>query len=99
MNIDKVGFGNELVMPYLLQERGPRQHFFAPLHHVFEQHEFTRTEINLSPVTPGGSVDEVEFERSHAQRRLCACNRRRSFSRSHVDRSETPLRPSPASER
>jgi hypothetical protein len=54
MNIDKVRFGDEFVVPNLLQEGGSGQHFVVPLHHVFEQQELARPEINLTLARPLG---------------------------------------------
>jgi hypothetical protein len=39
MNIDKVRFRNEFIVPYFFQEGCPRQQLVASLHHVLEQLE------------------------------------------------------------
>jgi len=39
MNINKVRFGNEFVVPYFFEEGFARQQFVATSHHVFEQLE------------------------------------------------------------
>ena len=70
MNIDKVRFRNEFVVPYVFEEGCARQQLVDPLHHVLEQMELARQQIDR-PVAPlRGPIDEIEFQWSHAQYRF-----------------------------
>jgi hypothetical protein len=42
----------------------------APLHHVFEQKEFTWQQIDSSVAAPCGSIDEIELQRSNPKHGL-----------------------------
>jgi hypothetical protein len=70
MNIDKVRFRNESVMPHVLEEGCARNQLVAPLHHVPEQTEFTWPQIDRSVTTLRGSIDEIKLQRSNAEYRL-----------------------------
>jgi len=60
MNIDKVRFRNEFVVPYVFEEGCARQQLVDPLHHVLEQMELARPQIDR-PVAPlRGPIDEIE---------------------------------------
>jgi len=61
MNIDKVGFRNEFIVPHLLEEGRPRQQLIASLHHVFEQLELARPQIDRPLATLRSPIDEVEL--------------------------------------
>jgi hypothetical protein len=67
MNVDKVRVGNKLVVPYLLEEGGPRQQLVAPLHHLFQQLKLAWPQIDLTVAAFGGSIHEIERQRSDAQ--------------------------------
>ena len=64
MNIDKVRFGDEFILPHVFEESCPRQQFVAPLHHVLEQLELARSQINLPVTTSCNSIEEIELQRS-----------------------------------
>jgi hypothetical protein len=51
MNIDKVRFRSEFVVPYVFKEGCARQQLIAPLHHVFEQLELARPQIDRPVAT------------------------------------------------
>src|ERR1700681_196122 len=70
MNIDKVRFRYEFIMPYLFQEGRPRMQLVALFHHVFEQPELSRPQIDLTVVTLRSSIEEIELQRSHSQHRF-----------------------------
>ena len=67
MNVDEVGLGNELVVPHLLQQHRARQHLLLATHHVFEQPEFARQQIDVAVPALGGALDKIELERPCAQ--------------------------------
>ena len=70
MNIDKVRFRNEFVVPYVFEEGCARQQLVDPLHHVLEQMELARPQIDRPVATLRGPIDEIEFQWSHAQYRF-----------------------------
>ena len=76
MNIDKIRFRNEFIVPYLFQEVSPRQQFVTPLHHVFEQLKLARPQIDATVATLRGSIDKIELQRAHAQLRFISQGRR-----------------------
>jgi hypothetical protein len=57
MNVDEVGLRNEFVVPYLFQEHGVRQQSFFATHHILEQTEFARQQIDHAVRAPGGALD------------------------------------------
>ena len=62
MHMDKVCFRNEFIMPYLFEEGCARQYLVAPLHHVLEQLEFARPQINRPVAALRGAIDKIEFQ-------------------------------------
>ena len=70
MHVDEVGLRDELVVPHLFQQHGARQHLLFAAHHVFEQAEFARQQINLAVPALGDALDEIKLERSYAQHRV-----------------------------
>src|SRR6195256_1030681 len=70
MNIDKIRFRNEFVVPYVFEEGCARQQLVDPLHHVLEQMELARPQIDRPVATLRGPLDEIEFQWSHAQYRF-----------------------------
>jgi len=67
MNIDKVRFRNEFVMPYVFEEGCARQQLVDPLHHVLEQMELAGRRSIGRVATLRGPINEIEFQWSHAQ--------------------------------
>src|SRR4030088_2082539 len=67
MNVDKVGVGNKLVVPYLLEEAGAGQQLVAPLHHVFQQLKLSWSQTDLTVAAFGRSIHKVDRQRSAAQ--------------------------------
>ena len=61
MNIDKVRFRNDFILPYLFQEGRPRQQSVTPLHHVLEQLKFARPQIEVTVAALRSSIDEIEL--------------------------------------
>jgi hypothetical protein len=76
MDSDKVRFGNEFAAPYVFDEVCPRQQLVAPLHHVLDQLEFARPQINRPIATLSSAIDEIELQWSHAQHRFSRFDRR-----------------------
>ena len=62
VHIDTVGLRNEFIAPYILDKSCARQQLAAPLHHLLEQLEFARTQINRAGATLRSAVDEIELQ-------------------------------------
>ena len=62
MHIDTAGLRNEFTVPYILDKSCARQQLAAPLHHLLEQLEFARTQINRAGATLRSAVDEIELQ-------------------------------------
>jgi hypothetical protein len=62
MHIDTAGLRNEFMVPCILDESCARQQLAAPLHHLLEQLEFARTQINRAGATLRSAVDEIELQ-------------------------------------
>jgi hypothetical protein len=60
-------FRNEFIIPNIFEKFCARQNLSAPLHHVLEQTEFARQEVERSVAAPRCGIDEFEFERSYAK--------------------------------
>src|SRR5260221_12999015 len=73
MNVDEVGLWNELVVPHPLQQHGARQQLVFATHHVFEQAEFARQQINRAVPAPGGVLDEIKLEWAYPEHRMEDC--------------------------
>jgi hypothetical protein len=67
VDINEIGFRNEFVMPHVFKQRGTFQQLTIVLHHVSEQAKFLRQQSYRAFPTPGGSLDEVEMQRSDLQ--------------------------------
>src|SRR5258708_17223805 len=72
MNVDQVALRHELVIPHLFQQRGARQDLSFATHHVFEQAEFARQQINRAVPAPGGALDEIKLEWAYPEHRIAA---------------------------
>src|SRR5258708_6487697 len=62
MDMDTVGLRDEIIMPHIFDEVRARQNLVAPLHHILEQLEFARPQINRPVATPRGAIDEIELK-------------------------------------
>jgi hypothetical protein len=62
MHIHDIRFRNEVVMPDTFDEVRARQQLIAPLHHLLEQLEFARTQINRAGATLRSAVDEIKLQ-------------------------------------
>src|SRR5258708_36574810 len=72
MNVDQVALRHELVIPHLFQQRGARQDLSFATHHVFEQAEFARQQINRAVPALGGALDEIKLEWAYPEHRIAA---------------------------
>ena len=72
MNVDEVGLWNELVVPHPLQQHGARQQLVFATHHVFEQAEFARQQINRAVSTLGSTLDEIKLKWAYPEHRIAA---------------------------
>src|SRR5260370_12614644 len=72
MDVDQVALRNELVVPHLFQQRGARQDLSFATHHVFEQAEFARQQINPAVTALGGALDEIKLEWADPEHRIAA---------------------------
>lgn len=62
MNDDKVGFMNEFVVRFVVEEGCTRLQQVTPLHHVLEQMELARPQIDRPVATLGSSIDEIKLQ-------------------------------------
>jgi len=91
MHVDKVGRRDEFVIPDFLEQHGTRQQLIATLHHIFQQTELTRQQIDHAIAPFDGAPDQIEFERPCPQRRLARLRRtaqQRFYSRDEFDERE-----------
>jgi hypothetical protein len=59
MHIDAVGLWNKIKVPHIFDQVRAGQYLVAPFHHVFEQLEFARPQINRPVGTPRCAIDEI----------------------------------------
>jgi hypothetical protein len=57
--------GNKFIIPDFSQKHGTRQQLVAMTHHVFEQAEFSWSQLDRTLATLGASLDKVEFQTPH----------------------------------
>src|ERR1700747_3016567 len=67
VNVDEIGFRNELVVPHLRQDGCACQQLVASLHHVLEQMKLAWPQIDPTVAALRGSIQEIELQRSHTQ--------------------------------
>src|SRR5438270_4210287 len=70
VNIDKVRFWHEIIVPYLFQKGCPRQQVVTPLHHVFEQLKLAWPQVDRTVTALRSPFNEIKLQRSHAQHGL-----------------------------
>src|ERR1700730_11016972 len=75
MHVDEVGLRDEFVFPHLFEQHGTRQRLVLAAHHILEQAEFPRQQLNGAIAAPGGALDEIELERPDLKLRLEARGR------------------------
>src|SRR6202035_2760919 len=67
VHVHEIGLRNELVLPHFLEEHGARQHLILAAHHVFEQPELARKQLDLAIAALDRALDEIELERADLQ--------------------------------
>jgi hypothetical protein len=67
MHVHEVGLWNELILPYLSEEHFTRKHPALATHHILEQAELSRQQINGAIASLGHALDEIELKRSYVQ--------------------------------
>ena len=76
VHIDTVGLRNEFIVPFILDKSCARQQLAAPLHHLLEQLEFARRQINLPVAALRSAIDEIKLQWSYAQNCFTRFDRR-----------------------
>src|SRR5215469_1694919 len=69
MNIDEIGLRDEFVIPDILEQHGACHHLVFAAHHIFEEAELSWQEFDHTIPPPGGSFDQIEFERTDLEHR------------------------------
>src|SRR4030081_729485 len=75
MHVDEVGLWDEFVFPYLFEQHGARQRLVLAAHHILEQAEFSRQQLNGAVAALCRTLDEIELERPDLEFRLEAGGR------------------------
>src|SRR5882762_11790913 len=75
MHVHKVGLRDELVFPHLFEQHGTRQRLVLATHHILEQAEFPRQQLNGAVAALCRTLDEIELERPDLKFRLQAGGR------------------------
>src|SRR5262249_22587583 len=70
IDIDDVGRGVKMQIPYVLQEHRPRHRLAGVADEIFEHLEFARQQLDVAAAAPHRARDEIELEIAHAQHRL-----------------------------
>ena len=68
MHVNKIGGGNEFVIPDLFEQHGPGQQLLPAAHHVFQEAKLARKQIDHAIAASRGALDQVKFERPRPQR-------------------------------
>src|SRR5580692_11706032 len=69
MDVDEIGLRNETVVPYMLQQHVPGHDLVGPAHEILQQAEFAAGERDDLAIALGLMLDQIEFQRTHAQHR------------------------------
>src|SRR5712672_3433762 len=72
VNVHEIGLGDELIVLDLPKKHCSRQHLALAPHHIFDQNELTRQEIDRTLTAPGGARQKIELQRADAQDRFSA---------------------------
>src|SRR5712671_1951345 len=75
MHVDEVGLWDELVFPHLFEQHCARQRLVLATHHILEQAEFPRQQLNGAVAALCRTLDEIELERPDLEFRLEAGGR------------------------
>src|SRR6266404_1594721 len=67
VHVHEVGLRNECILPHLSEEHFTRKYPPLATHHIFEQAELSRQQINRAVASPGRAFDKIELKRPHLQ--------------------------------
>jgi hypothetical protein len=70
INVDDIGHGIEMEIPYVLQQHRAWNHLTFVANQIFEELEFSWQQFDFSPGAARRSRHEVEVEVTHAQHRF-----------------------------
>ena len=62
MHVHEVALWNELILPHLSEEHFARKYPALATHHILEQTELSRQQINRAVASLGRAFDEIELE-------------------------------------
>src|SRR5882757_2852481 len=72
VNVHKIGLGDELIVPDFPEKHCSRQHLALAPHHVFDQKQFPRPEVDRTLTAPDGARQKIEPQRADAEDRFPA---------------------------
>src|SRR5258708_1774326 len=75
MHIDEIRVRDETIVPCLLEEHSASHHLALTAYHVLEEPELAREQVDAAAAALRRTLDEIELERTHPQRRLAALGR------------------------
>lgn len=67
VNVHKIGLGDELIVPDFPEKHCSRQHLALAPHHVFDQKQFTRPEVDRTLIALDGARQKIEPQRADAE--------------------------------
>src|ERR1700730_3316488 len=70
IDVDDVGRGVKMQIPYMLQQHRARHHLAGIAHEIFEHLELARQQLDVARAAPHRAGDEVELEVADPQHRL-----------------------------
>src|SRR5258705_7569875 len=70
MHVNEVGLRDEFVLPHLFEQHGSRQRLVLAAHHILEQAEFPRQQLDGAVAALCRTLDEIELERPDLKFRL-----------------------------
>jgi hypothetical protein len=95
VHVHEVALWNKPILPHLSEEHFTRKYPALVTHHILEQAELSRQQINRAIASLGRAFDEIELKRSHVQFCLRGIDRtpRQGFNQcAQVDVSMTAQR-------
>src|SRR3979411_278260 len=63
--VEDVGVWDECVFPYLFEQHGARQRLVLAAHHILEQAEFPRQQLNGAVAALCRTLDEIQLPQAH----------------------------------
>src|SRR3984893_17871238 len=67
MHVHEVALWNKPILPHLSEEHFTRKYPALATHHILEQAELPRQQINRAVVSPGRAFDKIELKRPYVQ--------------------------------